>query len=185
MFDVGTNAYTRVGTGRCKTRPRRVGEIVAESAAASPCATMCAARLRFRACDYSPSLARPSLLGEYRAEAKTVRQGQKRFRVMLVGPHPGLPSTPYGVAVGPQAAGNLRPRQARLLLEPLREVVEEDAQVILLWWACCRGMAQNLPAHNGRHSPQASGRGSIPRRGVVRAWKRRNRDQVCIGLGGP
>ena len=122
-------------------------------------ATMYAAPLRFRACSPSPSLARRSLFGEWVAESKVVGQVQKRFRVMLVGPHPGLPPTPYGVVAGPQAAGNLRPRQARLLLEPLREVVEEDAQVILLWWACCRGMAQNLPAHNRRHSPRRAGGG--------------------------
>ena len=47
----------------------------------------------------------------------------------LEGPHSLIPPTVHGVGIGPQAAGDLRPRQARLLLEPLqplREVVGED-----------------------------------------------------------
>ena len=59
----------------------------------------------------------------------------------MVGPSPAFSPTPYGVAIGLQAAGDLRPRQARLFLEPLeplREVVGEDvgssAVVCALSW---------------------------------------------------
>ena len=63
------------------------------------------------------------------AEAQAVGQLQQGFPVLMVGPDPAISPTPYGVAIGLQAAGDLRPRQARLLLEPLeplREVVGED-----------------------------------------------------------
>ena len=51
---------------------------------------------------------------------------QQRHHVHYVGSHPAFNPTPYGVAIGSQAAGDLQPRQAGLLLEPLqplREVV--------------------------------------------------------------
>ena len=59
-------------------------------------------------------------------EAHTVRQFQQRPPVLVVGPRSAISPSPYGVAIGLQATGDLRPRQARLLLEPpqtLREVV--------------------------------------------------------------
>ena len=40
------------------------------------------------------------------------------------GPHPAFSPTPYGGAKGPDAAGDLRPRQARFLLEPLQPLRE-------------------------------------------------------------
>ena len=78
--------------------------------------------------DYSPSLARRSLFGEQLAEAQAVGQLHQRLPVLIVGPDPAISPAPYGVAIGPQAAGDLRPRQARLFLEPLqplREVLGE------------------------------------------------------------
>ena len=63
---------------------------------------MYAALLRFRAWGCGPSPARRSLFGKYGAEAKVVGQVQKRFHVMLVGPHLGLAPTPYGVTIGLQ-----------------------------------------------------------------------------------
>ena len=47
---------------------------------------------------------------KYVAEAQTVGQLYQRLHVMLVGPDPAFCPTPYGVAIGPQAAGNLRRR---------------------------------------------------------------------------
>ena len=67
--------------------------------------------------------------GEQVAEAQAVGQLQQGFPVLMVGPDPAFSPTPYGVAIGLQAAGDLRPRRARLFLEPLeplREVVGED-----------------------------------------------------------
>ena len=61
-------------------------------------------------------------------EAHTVRQFQQRPPVLVVGPRSAISPSPYGVAIGLQATGDLRPRQARLLLEPpqtLREVVRD------------------------------------------------------------
>ena len=55
-------------------------------------------------------------------------QLQQRHHVLHVGPHPAFSPTPYGGTIGPDAAGDLRPRRARLLLEALqalREVVGE------------------------------------------------------------
>ena len=71
------------------------------------------------------------------AEAQAVGQLQQGFPVLMVGPEPAISPTPYGVAIGLQAAGDLRPRQARLLLEPLeplREVVGEDVGSSAVLW---------------------------------------------------
>ena len=97
--------------------------------------------------DYSPSLARRSLFGEQLAEAQTVGQLHQRLPVLIVGPDPAISPAPYGVAIGPQAAGDLRPRQARLFLEPLqplREVLGEGVGSSVV--AICQGIAQALPA---------------------------------------
>ena len=86
------------------------------------------------------------------AEAQAVGQLQQGFPVLMVGPDPAISPTPYGVAIGLQAAGDLRPRQARLLLEPLeplREVVGEDLGSSPVMCGC-RGMAQALPEHSRR-----------------------------------
>ena len=48
-------------------------------------------------------------------------------------PHPGLPPSPYGVAIGPQTARNLRPLQTGLLLEPLPQRLERFQEPIPVW----------------------------------------------------
>ena len=80
------------------------------------------------------------------------------FHVPRAGKHPLLPPPPYGVGMGPQAAGDLRPRQAGLLLEPLqamREVVGEavgDSPVVS---ALSRHGVS--PAHGRPQSPPQEG----------------------------
>ena len=74
-------------------------------------------------------------VGKQVAEAQAVGQFHQRLPVLMVGPDPAFSPTPYGMAIGLQAAGDRRPRQARLLLEPLqplREVVGSSAVVCAL-----------------------------------------------------
>ena len=59
-------------------------------------------------------------VGEQVDEAQAAGQFHERLPVLMVGLDPAFSPTPYGVAIGLQAAGDLRPRQARLILEPLR-----------------------------------------------------------------
>ena len=59
--------------------------------------------------------------------------GLKGTSGMHVGPHPGLPPSPYGVAIGPQTARNLRPLQTGLLLEPLQPLRERFQEPIPVW----------------------------------------------------
>ena len=64
----------------------------------------------------------------YVVKAQRVRQLQQRQHVLHVGPHPLVPPAPQVEDRRSQAAGQLCPRQAGLLLEPpqpLREVVGE------------------------------------------------------------
>ena len=53
--------------------------------------------------------------------------------VLHVGSHPSLPPSPYGVAIGPQTPGNLRPLQTGLLLEPLQPLRERAQDPIPVW----------------------------------------------------
>ena len=115
---------------------------------------VCGLFLRFSACGCSPSLARRSLLCEYVAESQAVGQIHERLPVLVVGPGPAFSPAPHRVAIGPQAAGNLRPRQAGLLLEPLqslREVFGEDVgssvvASVLSWQGVCPPSAQPVTA---------------------------------------
>ena len=48
----------------------------------------------------------------------------------VLGTHPLLPPAPHGFGIGPEAAGDLRPRQAGLLLEPLQPLREVLRKVV-------------------------------------------------------
>ena len=52
------------------------------------------------------------------AESQGVGQILKRHEIPVAGPRSMLPPPPHGDGIGSQAAGDLRPRQAGLLLEP-------------------------------------------------------------------
>ena len=73
--------------------------------------------------------ARRSLLGEYAAEPQVVGQVQQCHLMPEMGPHPFLLPPLHRVEIGPEAAGDLRPRQARLLLEPLQPLGEVVGEV--------------------------------------------------------
>ena len=63
------------------------------------------------------------------AESLAVGQVHQRLPVVVVGPHSSVFPAPHSFGIGPEAAGNLRPRQTRFIPEPLqalREVVGED-----------------------------------------------------------
>ena len=64
-----------------------------------------------------PRFAPDAPVGEQMAQAQVVGQVQQRHLVPEMGPHPFLPPPLHGVGIGPEAAGDLRPRQVRLLLE--------------------------------------------------------------------
>ena len=59
-----------------------------------------------------PSWACPP--GEQVAQAQGVGQLQQGHHVLRAGPYPDIPPAPQRVGVGPDAAGDLRPRQPRL-----------------------------------------------------------------------
>ena len=76
----------------------------------------------------TPRSVRDGPRGEQVEEAQVFGQVQQRHQVPEMGPHSLIPPTVHGVGIGPQTAGQLRPRQAGLLLEPLqalREVLGE------------------------------------------------------------
>ena len=81
--------------------------------------------LRFR-----PLRPQHSLLGEQVGESQVVGQGQQRHHVPRAGTHAHLPPSPYGVGIGPEVAGDLRPRQAGLLLEPLQPLREVAGEAV-------------------------------------------------------
>ena len=63
-------------------------------------------------------------IGEQVAESQAVGQLHERLPVRIVGPSLAFSPAPHRVAIGSKAAGNLRPRQARLRLEPLQPLRE-------------------------------------------------------------
>ena len=80
-----------------------------------------------------------SLVGKQMAQIQRVGQVQQRHHVFCVRARPTYGPTPYGVGICPESAGDLRPRQARLFLEPLQpqgeivgEVVGDSLVVIAL-----------------------------------------------------
>ena len=80
--------------------------------------------LRFSPCRCEVSV------GEQVAQVKVVGHLEQCQHVLHVRPGLALSPTPHRVRIGPDPAGNLRPRQIRLLPEapqPLREVVGEVA----------------------------------------------------------
>ena len=80
-----------------------------------------------------------------------------------LGRAPAFLPTPYGVAVGTDASGNLRPGQAGLLLEPLealREVVGELVSLSVLLDALSRHRAG--PSRGRLQSPLPDGNGLVP-----------------------
>ena len=88
-----------------------------------------------------------------------------------LGRTPLLPPTPYGVWIRPKTAGDLRPRQARLLLQPLQalwEVVGDVVGFSLVEYALSRhsaGPFAGLPDPHLRERPvhtSAGGRREMP-----------------------
>ena len=80
-----------------------------------------------------------SLVGEQVGEAQGSRQGHQRHHVPHAGASPSLPPAPQRLVVDVETPCNLRPRQPRLLLEPLqplREVVGGLGRSL-----CCGGCA--------------------------------------------
>ena len=78
----------KLGHVSLERKYRRKGHICRGVIPGSACIWPC---LRIWPCGHAASL------GEQVAQAQVVGQIQKRFQVMLAGPHPGLPPTPYRV----------------------------------------------------------------------------------------
>ena len=78
---------------------------------------------------YRPTRWSPSV-GEQVAETQASGKLQQRLPVLVVGPRSAISPSPYGVAIGLQPAGDLRPRQARLLLEPPQTLREVGGDVV-------------------------------------------------------
>ena len=81
-----------------------------------------------RAEQFVPGFVLDAPLGEDMDQAQVVGQIKQRLLMSQVGPHALVPPTSYGEGVGSETAGDLRPWQVRLLLEPheaLPEVVGE------------------------------------------------------------
>ena len=82
-----------------------------------------------RAGQIVPGFALDAPVGEDMAQAQVVGQIKQRRLMSQVGPHAFVPPTSDGEGVGSETAGDLRPRQAGLHLEPLQalwEVVGEN-----------------------------------------------------------
>ena len=106
-----------VGVGRGGTLERRnAGKVVAFVLASPPdhvCGSFCVSIPAVQPLDLLPW---PSV-GEQVSQAHGVGQLHVGFPVLTVGPDPAFSPGPHGVAIGLQPAGDLRPRQARLLLD--------------------------------------------------------------------
>ena len=118
--------------------------------------------------------------GQQVSEPQVVGQTQQGHLVPEMGPHPFLPPPLHGVGIGSKAAGDLRPRQVRLLLEPhqaLREVVGEDVGSSAVVDALSRHGASAFQGTSARPFPH----GSIQPRREPRAG-RRGRKSWVFGL---
>ena len=65
-----------------------------------------------------------SLIGEQVAQSQGSRQGHQRHHVPHAGAGSSHPPAPHRLVVDVETADDLRPRQARLLLEPLKPLRE-------------------------------------------------------------
>ena len=95
---------------------RNAGKVVAFVLASPPdhvCGSFCVSIPAVQPLDLLPW---PSV-GEQVSQAHGVGQLHVGFPVLTVGPDPAFSPGPHGVAIGLQPAGDLRPRQARLLLD--------------------------------------------------------------------
>ena len=70
--------------------------------------------------DEAEEYRRAASVSEQVIEAEGVRQIEQGLQVMLVGPRLAFFPEPHRVRIGSKAAGDLRPRQAGLPLEPLQ-----------------------------------------------------------------
>ena len=76
-------------------------------------------------------------VGEDMAQAQGVGQFKERDLMSQVGSYPVEPPTSYGERVGSETAGDLRPRQAGLLLEPLQALWEFVGEYVGPWAVVC------------------------------------------------
>ena len=100
-------------------------------------------------------------VGEQVAESQAFGQVVERFQMPIVGTHSLLPPPPDGDGIDPDSTGDLRPRQARRVLEPsqtLREVV---------WhWVCSSPVSDALSTHGAPALPH--GASGLPPAGASR-----------------
>ena len=86
------------------------------------------------------------------SEAQVVGHVQQGHPVPVVGPHSTFIPAPDGVGIGPDAPGDLRPRQARFSLkplQPLREVGRQDVD--------CSAVVNPMSRHRACPSEYRSG----------------------------
>ena len=111
--------------GRRETLDRNTQGEEHRDSVSSPCTAIYATLFAFQALR-----SQDASVGEYVAEAQAFRQLHQRLPMLVVGSDPAFSPTPYGVAIGPQAAGDLRPRQAGFLLEPHEPLWEVVGEVV-------------------------------------------------------
>ena len=110
-----------------------------------------------------PVLAPDSLLGEQVAETQVASQFEQRHQMPCVGTPTAFSPAPYGAGIGPQATGQLSPRQVRLLHEPFHPLRKGVGEVV-----CFSSVVCALSRH-GAVLPQDSS-GPSPK-GVPRATR--------------
>ena len=122
-----------------------------------------------RAGQIVPGFALDAPVGEDMAQAQVVGQIKQRRLMSQAGPRALVPPTSYGEGVGSETAGDLRPRQAGLHLEPVQalwEVVGENVGPSAVVCALSRhglrlpGGTTGCPLRWCMATPQ----GSVPRR---------------------
>ena len=89
------------------------------------------------------------------AEAHAFSQLHERLLVLRVGPRLAFFPEPHRVRIGSEASGNLRPRQAGLLLEPLQPLRKVGGEVVgfsMVEYALSRDHT-SLPVHNQLFNP--------------------------------
>ena len=158
-----------LGPGGAKDQPRR--------AAASPCAQPCMRHF----CVSGPPTPAPhrralSYWVNKWPRPRLSASSTSAFRCWWLG-RTAFSPTPYGVAIGLQTAGNLRPRQTRLLLEPpqpFREVVGDDVGSSTVTCALSAWRRHSLSTAVG--PLLGEGRGLIPV-WLIPPWRSRYRSE--------
>ena len=113
----------------------------------------------------SPRLPAASV-GEQVGETQVVGQVQQGRHVPGTGARKALPPAPHGPGMGPQTAGDLRPRQAGRLLEPhqaMREVSGDGEDSSAVVCALPRHRARSPQESRGLSPTGASGASSVGR----------------------